>query len=500
MITHPLELPEILLRIGHFIPLWVYIPQIDDYHIQPQALVPSILVSKLWCKTLSPLFWYSYDTEIASEDMPHSTVAHFSPYIKILRATPRQVWPFECTNLRELVMRRDTDKLYNFRGRFFGYTVLESERQMVRSNQGLKVLDWTGPLIQTSTLDANDFVQLRQLESLTLSYWDSVGGELGRVLQAVAGSLRRLCVGYVTGNQDDDEAYMTRDMVSKHGSRTLALPKLESLRLNTDRSDNCLGVIRCCPNLTTFSASINGGLHEDARRLAKDLYDFCPKLTTLILEQNEGEAADLIVAACSAGNRLSKIKITMAGVNTDTSSAIALHAATLKDVINVNLYDSRTYTAALTPLVNCPGLKSFHYISYDFPTRESLALKYILVEAWNCRELEILELDIPIEPEVVRYDRDGKKVEEEEEEEEEYSTDCVSQVIESCYFHPQASFASGRKGSIRSVPRRHFDELLRRFQGMKSVQVVVLSGRVFTRSSDPSSAVDPRIRARFLDG
>ena len=206
---------------------------------------------------------------------------------------------------------------------------------------------------------------------------------------------------------------------------------------------------------------------------------------------------ELIVAACSAGNRLSRIKITMNRVNIGIGSAIALYAATLKDVIIINRTDSRRWTGALIPLEGCPGLKSFHYISHDFRMSESLVSKRILVEAWNCRELEILGLDIPGRPNVGRYDNDGNEVEKKEE--DEYPTDCDNMVMDSWYLHPQASIASSRNGSFRRMPRQLFDELLRRFQGMKSVQVVVLSGRVFTRSSDPSSAVDPRIRIRFLD-
>ncbi|KAK3806226.1 MAG: hypothetical protein JOS17DRAFT_797467 [Linnemannia elongata] len=498
MTTHPLELPEILLRIGHFIPLWVHIPHIDNYRMQPQALVPFVLVSRLWYNTLSSLLWYFYDTELTNEDMPQSVIAYFSPYIRILRATPQMVWPFECTNLTELVLRRFSSKFYNFVCQTYSYNAFEFERQMVRSNHDLKALDWTCPLIHLPTLDANDFVQLIKLESLTLNHWNSAGGEFGRVLQAVAGSLRRLRVGYLTGKENDDEAYVTRDMISKFGRRTLALPKLESFELITKLEDKCLGVIRCCPKLTTFNACMLGGSDEDARQLAKDLCDFCPKLTTLVLEQDGGEAANLIIAACSAGNRLSRIKITMSGVSIGTGSAIALHAATLKDVIIINLHDSRSWKGALVPLVGCPGLKSFHFISHDFRMYESLVLKQILVEEWNCHELEILELDIPIRPDVSLYDSEGNEVEEEEEEEE-YPTDCISQIMDNWFLHPQASFAWRSKGSLRSVPRRIFEELLRRFQGMTSVQIVVLSGRVFTRSSDAKIAVDPRIWARFHD-
>ncbi|KAF9147795.1 hypothetical protein BG015_010513 [Linnemannia schmuckeri] len=291
MTAHPLELPEILIRIGHFIPLWVQIPRTADYRIQPKALVPSILVCMLWYNILSPLLWYFYDTELVSDDMPESTTAHFSPYISILR--------------------------------------------------------------------------LKQLENLTLSYWDSVGSELGRVLQAIAGSLRKLQIGCVTGNEDDDYAYVTRDMVSI------------------------------------------GGSSEDARQLAKDLCDFCPK--------DGGEASDLIVTACSVGNTLSRIKIKMSEIHVNTGSAISLHATTV-------------------------------------------VLSHILVETWNCRELEILKVDIPMLPDVIRYDSSGNEVEEEEKEEG-YPTDC----------------------------------------GLTSAQIVVLSGRVFTRSGDPSNALDPRIQARFLD-
>ncbi|KAF8932975.1 hypothetical protein BGZ47_011083 [Haplosporangium gracile] len=134
------------------------------------------------------------------------------------------------------------------------------------------------------------------------------------------------------------------------------------------------------------------GFSEDARQLPKDLCDFCPKLTTLALEQDGEETSDLIVAFCSIGNTHSRIKVTMSGVNVDTGSAISLYAATLKNVIIVNSIDSRN---------TC-----------------------ILVEAWNCRKLEIFEVDIPMQPDVIRYDSSGNEVEKEEKEEG-YPIDCV---------------------------------------------------------------------------
>lgn len=428
--THPLELPEILIRIGHYIPHWVQISNSDDYRIQPQYLGPCLLVSKLWYNTLSPLLWYLYDTDLTTKDIPLSIIASFSPHIRILRTIPRRFWPFQCTQLNELVLRRDVDALYNIRGRVCDPDALETERRMIRTNLGLRVLDWTSPFIQTSILDASDFAQLSLLESLSLSFWETVSGELGRVLQATAETLRKLQIGYVDGMNGGIDAYFTRDMIS----RSLVLPKLESFKLTTNIAERCLEIVRCCPNLTTFNGYIGGGWNDDFHRLAKDLCDFCPKLTTLVLEQDGGEAVDIIVGACSSGNTLSRIKITMSGVRPDTGSAIAHHASTLKDLIIVNSADSRSWPGAFVPLVGCRGLKSFHYISHDTPLSNYLVLRQILVETWNCHELEVLELDIPVKHDEYRYDRDG--VEQGQLDEEWFPVDCISQVVDCWFFHP----------------------------------------------------------------
>jgi hypothetical protein len=52
--------------------------------------------------TLSPLPWYQYDTNLTNKDISLSTIANFSPHIRIIRTVPQLVFPFQCTQPNEL--------------------------------------------------------------------------------------------------------------------------------------------------------------------------------------------------------------------------------------------------------------------------------------------------------------------------------------------------------------------------------------------------------------
>ncbi|KAG9072956.1 hypothetical protein KI688_000737 [Linnemannia hyalina] len=75
----------------------------------------------------------------------------------------------------------------------YGEPTLQKEihRQLVIANPGLRPLTWSGPSPRT-TLETDDFSQLRSLKHLRLAEWGVTGGRLGRVLRAFAGTLEAL--------------------------------------------------------------------------------------------------------------------------------------------------------------------------------------------------------------------------------------------------------------------------------------------------------------------
>ncbi|KAF9138887.1 hypothetical protein BGX30_008620 [Mortierella sp. GBA39] len=163
-------------------------------------------------------------------------------------------------------------------------------------------------------------------------------------------------IGSSSGGGGSGASVKDKEVLSQLSNLGLLLD-VEEMARELDEKESKL---ESSKHITNVAHKRLGVISKAARWLAKDLCNFYTKLTTLALSQDGGKVANLIVAACSAGNRPSRIKITMGGVNIGMDSTIALHVATLKDVIIVNKHDSWRWTGALIPFVGCPGLKSSH--------------------------------------------------------------------------------------------------------------------------------------------
>src|SRR5690554_2641351 len=63
MSPHPLDLPEIIHRVGGFIPLWIrdYTSARSGRRFTPKDLVAAIRVNRTFHSTLTPLLWAIYD-------------------------------------------------------------------------------------------------------------------------------------------------------------------------------------------------------------------------------------------------------------------------------------------------------------------------------------------------------------------------------------------------------------------------------------------------------
>ncbi|KAF9079528.1 hypothetical protein BGX23_003819, partial [Mortierella sp. AD031] len=96
MTSHPLEIPEILIRIGSFLPLWndeVIIPPSQVPFFDPKTPLACVPVSKLWRQTLLPVLWYCYDC-VHMHSVPQDIVALYSLYFRVMRVFEEDPTPF----------------------------------------------------------------------------------------------------------------------------------------------------------------------------------------------------------------------------------------------------------------------------------------------------------------------------------------------------------------------------------------------------------------------
>ncbi|KAF9164107.1 hypothetical protein BGX21_002810 [Mortierella sp. AD011] len=82
--VHPLELPEIAILIGKFIPVWFKGPDdYYDYRFYPKDLLSCCLVSRAWRSAMLPWLWVLFE-ETKMGKVPNDIILKYSPCFKII--------------------------------------------------------------------------------------------------------------------------------------------------------------------------------------------------------------------------------------------------------------------------------------------------------------------------------------------------------------------------------------------------------------------------------
>ncbi|KAG0292282.1 hypothetical protein BGZ96_004364 [Linnemannia gamsii] len=398
--SHPLDIPEILARIGLFLPLWVdtfsrpFSEQLTRF--EPHTLLACASVSKTWRQAFLPLLWHRYDC-IIMKSLPQETVAHNSPHFRVLQIYGNDVTAFQCADLVDLTIRgapmqmllgivaaarsSRTGSRAGAGSEVGGGIALSPQQQLVRSNLYLQSLFWHGPTPQ-KPLDVDDFTGLKYIQTLKFSNWLCYPETMVELLSLVSGTLRelkldringlhplssedlsdfteRLSVLFTTqlGNNGGTNNYSNSNSNSNNGK--LVLPRLTNLVSTCDNAVSLFlaDLVKCCPRLRSLGVYLAD--NNGTTRLADNLRAHCQELQELKLSPvvTFRRIDALIRQSSTAGLR--KLTVEVSGPDEDLITAIMQHAGTLEDLAIKRSVGDMDICRYFCLLEECSNLESF---------------------------------------------------------------------------------------------------------------------------------------------
>ncbi|KAK3841298.1 MAG: hypothetical protein J3R72DRAFT_422259 [Linnemannia gamsii] len=483
--TRALRIPEILQTVGDR--FYLALDSTDSKWASDNdkiiSLVAFIQVSRLWFRTFHPILWYAYSPITMLHFTQESLLAN-TPHLRIVHIFGELSQHLGCNHLVTLELL----KSYTYRKT----TDLPMERELVRTNPGLKTLVWEGP--QTSNflaLQKEDFAELVCLRELVLSRWSSNNTPFIEVLRPMAIALRILDLRHVrefsVGNLMDP---------NDPTSTLVTLPQLETILIGTYRYEYARlilpSMIRelvvASPNLTTLGLKLHqvDDYHE-ARVLARSLRKHCPKLKDLtihcvhnhLLEESATIATAVeFIRECSASG-LSRITVWDAPWHdNDFFLAIIAQARTLTDLEiswAVEGYIGEDTLAGagrvLQLLTQCRQLKRF--MVSDVPLGSLAdAFKLWRSQQWGCLELESFGM---------KFDWSGEDDDVDGSDGDDYDDEVESisgtNPVMGWYLHGNEGKLPMFSGVVR--------ELFRMLQPLQHIKTLVADKLEYTRSSIP---------------
>ncbi|KAF9289706.1 hypothetical protein BGZ68_008788 [Mortierella alpina] len=313
---NPLEIPEILARVGLYVPLWVKsIPNAHHRPIgttsttalgilrpifDPQYLLSCILVNRTWHDILLPILWFTFDDTYPRSTSPVSVAnlsrhhAHFR-ILELSRSCPT-IFSLQLQQLPHNLIHLDLSGLDNN----------EWTKELVLQNPRLQSLHWQGGDFHRDDYGTFDGLalskKLSRLQELHLECWRIDKGFMALLRRNP--SLRTISLDFVTGEIDELNTHpapigagVTRDT---HGleedpddAGEVLLPNMTSLTVCKDVGSGALeALVRLCPKLEELSWM---GSHDgDLRSLTTNIQQSCPSISALTystVEVMEDESA-----------------------------------------------------------------------------------------------------------------------------------------------------------------------------------------------------------------
>ncbi|KAF9174029.1 hypothetical protein BGX21_009016 [Mortierella sp. AD011] len=278
---NPLDLPEIITRIGQFLPLWS--GEGFQREFEPLPLLRCALVSRAFRQALLPTLWYLYDG-FRMRNVPHHILIKYSLLFRIISNTGPFKGPFRCKNLIEL-------------STVYGQ---EWSRDLLVTNPGLKRLVWGGPYYrrietleqqQEWQLELTALMGLENLDVLKTSGFSLGEGIFVKVLRnnARLSNLALSTVEGVTSIEGLELPYLTELHIAFGGDESPALvdlvrccPRLQKLSLTSSRARSSGMTTPHATNNQLSSSSVNITNSEfEIERLAQNIAQCCPELSSI---------------------------------------------------------------------------------------------------------------------------------------------------------------------------------------------------------------------------
>ncbi|KAF9116642.1 hypothetical protein BGX27_000561 [Mortierella sp. AM989] len=336
---NPLEIPEILSRVGLYIPLWVYPDHSSRVRgwrprFAPRHLLNCILVNRAWHDILLPVLWFTLDDiSVPSVSRAVNILSRHSCHLRILelsRSVP-DIISLPLTLLPHNLMHLDLS----------GFDNNHWARSLVLLNTRLQSLRWQGGDFHRDnygTLDALALSkQLNRLQDLCLECW-KLNGSFMKLLRKNP-SLKRMSLDFVTGEIQDKVTFLDPVLQDQDGARKdedndeeleIVLPNLTNLTVCKDVESGAFEeLIRLCPKLEELSWM--GPNDGDLRQLTTNLQESCPFLTALTystveISEDESMYAELIQSI----PHLVELQIKIPTLGDAFTEALIKHSSTLE--------------------------------------------------------------------------------------------------------------------------------------------------------------------------
>ncbi|KAG0342713.1 hypothetical protein BG000_002058 [Podila horticola] len=376
----PVNLPELIYRIGWFVSLWKDMrPDHDQYSFDPKHLLVCTLINRTWQRTLTPLLWTIYDSRLRIlRDVPPNLIHTRSPHFRYLILSQAQASPLlahiQSTHLREL------------------------DLPSVPQQQAVALVK-RNPRITSLTID--------------------VGNHTAKILREALESLSKLKVLSLNGGEDLTSSWITELLGNVSGLEELELRDFDELRpcqsphqqpllsitkllFNSlwHRNPGFSQLLRFCPQLESlvYVSSSNLFSNFPAEEMSRNLRECCPKFKSLQCLVKDQVVRDLLdddeyCFMLQSTQHLISFDMPVGDLSPRFCQALLDPHAPHLEIIRILLYrqDSDQFSMASKILASCPHLAVFELLP-SWQARYPEDIFGLFQQPWQCPKLRVLKL------------------------------------------------------------------------------------------------------------
>ncbi|KAF9179305.1 hypothetical protein BGZ51_007007 [Haplosporangium sp. Z 767] len=459
---NPLVLPEILMRVSLFVPLWVKDdndPNDPKTYFEPKDLLSCCLVNRLWRQEMMPVLWHTIDDR-THVHFPGTVLRKYASHIRIIHVMNAFQPPQWLLGPSEVMTRVDE------------LDVVWSSNlavRLIRTNPNLQKLVLTGT---RGTLNSSVMVEtlspLVSLTELRLSFFTMTGPSLLAILKNMP-KLKILHLTHCDGTLDDIKI-----------AETVSLP-LTHLFLHDKPGSTAFPYsrfLRSCPQLEFLSSSIQYGAYCSDNMSAM-LRRYCPKLRSMTLStSNKTNLAWILGMIIGASPEVEEFSLGIKYLPSKIAHALVSRTNTLvRLALTIAEHRETDIEQLLTILCGCHKIKGFSCFveAYCDPFADGIFAKEWAVPLLDRFELQGIQ-PMPPEVEAVRQQRLPKE-----------STWTASRSLKRFNYTGNGPFTFSE--AVRNAGEAPlFDvRLLQHMVPRVDIQEVVVNDSRYTRSCSSSS-------------